>query len=184
MSETPQSHLRKDTANKTFRLDRSEFDTLVREAKERNVSPNEIVSELIEQDLDREHYLRALKTLRVSSLMLKLITEAIPDEKIVEIAEKLASDALERNLPFEIAGDLSQESIVKTMKFFAGAHSYEYAETEHEGNKVIILAHYVGRSFSLLLGTFWTSLLSSIDKKASFSIDDSAVVMKFEKLSH
>src|SRR5271157_5511986 len=82
--ETPQTDLKKDTTNKTFRLDRSEFDILAREAKERNVSPNEIVSELIAEDLDREHYLRALKTIRVSSLMLKLITEVISDEKIIE----------------------------------------------------------------------------------------------------
>jgi predicted DNA-binding ribbon-helix-helix protein len=181
MIRLPQTESKKNTTNKTFRLDRSKFDSLARAAKQRNVSPNEVVTELIAEDLDKEHFLSALKMLRVSSLMLKLITEAVPDEKIIEIGERLANDVLQRNLPFEVAGDLSKDSILKTMKYFAGAHSYEFSEAEHEGKKVVILAHYVGRSYSLLIATYWESLLASIGVNVSFLIDDSAVVLKFEK---
>ena len=174
---------KKDTTSKTFRLDRSEFDILAREARERNVSPNEVVNELIAQDLDREHFLRPMRMIKASSLMLKLITEAVPDEKIIEIGERLADDTLQKNLPCEVVGELSQESILKTMKYFAGAHSYEYTLTEHEGKKIVILAHYVGRSYSLLCATYWKALFATIGEKVSFSIDDSAVVLKFEKPS-
>ena len=48
---------------------------------------------------------------RVNSLTLKLITEALPDEKIIEIGERIANDALEKDLTFEITGEVSREAI-------------------------------------------------------------------------
>ena len=170
------------STSKTFRLHKSKIDILEREATERNVSPNEIVTELIGQELGKEHALRGLKTMRVSSLMLKQITEVIPEEKVIEIGQNLANDALERNLPVEITGQLSMPSVLETMKYFSGAHSYEYSETEHEGSKVIVLAHYVGKKYSVLIATFWKTLLTSIGVNITCSVDDNAVVLKFGKL--
>ena len=141
------------------------------------------MNELIAENIDKEYLLRSMKTLRVSSLMLKLITEAVPDEKIIEIGERLANDALERNLPFEVAGDLSTRVDFEDYEVLRRRTFIQYTETEHEGKKVVILAHYVGRSYSLLIATYWKTLLASIGQVTSSSTDDGAIVMKFDKLS-
>ncbi len=141
MSETPP---RKQTRNKTFRLDELTCEILEREAIDRNVSVNEMINELILKEFSQGTIFKSRKIIRVNLLTLQLITEALPDEKIIEIGEKIASDALLKDLPLEIAGDASLKAIQKTMKFLAGHWDFEYSEVEHAGKKVIILAHYVG----------------------------------------
>ena len=177
MSETPP---RKQTRNKTFRLDELTCEILEREAIDRNVSVNEMINELILKEFGQGTIFKSRKIIRVNLLTLQLITGALPDEKIIEIGEKIASDALLKDLPLEIAGDASFEAIQKTMKFLAGHWAFEYSEVEHAGKKVIILAHYVERSYSLLLGTYWKTLLLSTGAKVDFSADNDAVLFRFE----
>ena len=171
---------RKKTKNKSFRLDELESNALEQEAKDRNISASDVVSELISHELVRGRILRSRRMHQVSSLTLRLITEALPDEKIIEIAERIANDALQQDLPFEITGETSLEAIQKTMMFLAGHWSFEYNVVEHEGKKVIILAHYVSRSYSLLLGTYWKALLHSVGTDVILSVDNDAVLLRFK----
>ena len=161
-------------------MDEFALDILEQDAKGRNVSANEVINDLILHELSQGTILKSRKMVRINLLTLKLLTEALTDEKIVEIGEEMANDALQKDLPFEVAGELSLAAVQKTMRFLSGHWPFEYSEVEHEGKKVIILAHYVGRRYSLLLGTYWKARLQSVGAKVDYSFDNDAVIFRFE----
>ena len=167
------------TRPKSFRIDEHACTLLEQPAKDRNLNTSDVINDLLLHELGEEEILKSRKTIRVNLLTLKLITEALSEKKIIEIGEKLANDALLIGLPFEIAGETSPTSIQQTMKFLARHWSFEYSEVEHEGKKVVILAHYVGRNYSLLLGTYWKAFLSSVGTSVNLSIDNDAVLLRF-----
>jgi hypothetical protein len=160
--------------NKTFRLDIEASRLLAQEAKDRNASANAIINRLILKSLKRERALSALKTIHVPSLTMRLVTESLPDERMAEIGREMAEDVLLKDIPFEVSGCMSTQSVLDTMKLL-----YEVHESELDGRKVVFLVHYSGAKWSLLCGSFWKALFASVGTKVDFSTDDNAVVFKF-----
>jgi len=52
------------------------------------------------------------------------------------------------------------------------------SESKSNGRMVLILAHYAGPKWSLLVGTFWKTLFASVGIDVKFSFDDNAVVFE------
>ena len=175
MSSRVDHHKAEETRNKTFRLKLAASNLLDQEAGDRGLSDNVIINELILKDLRRERGLRSLKPIQADSLTIRLLAEEVSEEKIVEIGEKTANDVLLRDVPFEVTGSMSSESIVQTMKLY-----YDCSESKYSGRRILIVAHYAGSKWSLLVGTFWKTLLASVGSDVKFSIDDNAVVFEFE----
>ena len=81
---------------------------------------------------------------------MRLLTEGLsPDEKIVEIAEKVSKDALGRTVPKQLSGSISVEAVLQAVRLLNDCD-----ESEHDGRKIVIISHYCGRNYSLYLGAF------------------------------
>ena len=98
----------------------------------------------------------ALKVVNIPSVTLRLATEELSDEKMAEIGKKAAGDVLLRDLPLEVSGTMTTESVLETMKLL-----YEVHESEFDGKKVVFLAHYSGAKWSVFAGTFWKAIFAS-----------------------
>jgi len=164
------------TTNRTFRLESSASHLLEQEALDRNISANSVINELIQKDLMRERGFRAVRMIHVPALAIGLLTRDIPEELVIEAAQKAASDALLKDVQVEVGGSMSSESVLKIIKLL-----YDCSESEYDGKGKVIVAHYAGRKWSLFLGTLWKSLFASSGKNANFSVDDNAVIFEFEK---
>jgi hypothetical protein len=163
------------TTNKTFRLDKSAARLLEQESKERDLSANAIVNELILKNLRREREFRSMRTFPVSVQTLRILTEELSDEKVVEIGKRLVNDELLKEFYFRIIGNMTPENILQAMK-----RNYETTEAEHGGKKVLILALYAGRKWSLLTGILWQTILASAGMEVKFSADENAVIFEYD----
>ena len=166
--------------NKTFRLDQTACTILEREAYNRNTSVNEVIRNLIVQELGQTEILKPRKMHRISTHALQLITQSVPEQRIIEIGEQLANDSLMGDLPLEIDGNLSPKAVQETMKFLCTTFSLDYSEFSSEGKKFIIISHYINRNYSLMHVAFWKTLLTKAGAAFSYSLDNDAVVFKFD----
>ena len=160
--------------NKTFRLNAEASHLLEQEARDRNISVNAVVNRLILNNLKRDRALCAVKRIHVPSQSVRLVTEGLSGEKMAEIGKELANDVVLRNLPIGVAGTMSGESVLETMKLL-----YEVHESGPDGRKLVFLVHYAGSKWSLLCGSFWKALFASAGTSVEFSTDDNAVAFKF-----
>ena len=174
---------RKDTLTKTFRLDKHAFDLLEQEASKNGRSTNDIINRLVLRELEGERLLRPLKLVRISSQSLKLFTQALSQEKIAEIGQDVASGVITDSLSMQSAGDgpLSYESMIKMMKLFVAARTFEMSETTHGKQKVVIMYHNINRNYSVFLASYWKVLFAKADIRTTFTMDDDAVVIKFHE---
>ena len=160
---------------RSFRIENSNIELLEREARARDVSPNAIVNELIEKDLRRARGLRGVKNMVITAYTLRLLTERIPPEAIIEIAEKNAKDHLIRNIPRQQWGSMSAKSILETIKL-----DWECDETEIDGKKVIIVQLFCGRNFSFFFGETFKHTFASVGVNVKYTYDDDATVFEFD----
>ena len=110
--------------NKTFRLNIEAYHLLEQEARDRNLSANAVINNLILNNLKRDRALCAVKRIHVPSQSIRLVTEGLSDERMSEIGRELANDMVLRDLPIGVSGTMSAESVLETMKLL-----YEFHES-------------------------------------------------------
>ena len=140
VSEIINNSLQKDRSEKTFsrafRLNQVALDALHQEAKNRNMTVNTIVNELVEKHITVDRTMKKYHPMIVPSSVLRLFTEALSEDKIIEMAEESANDVLLKDFPAEITGDESAAGILQTLKAFSLATGeYEYSEEEYGGKE-------------------------------------------------
>ncbi|HMK84205.1 MAG TPA: hypothetical protein VK503_10850 [Candidatus Bathyarchaeia archaeon] len=165
------------TTNRTFRLDAEAARLLEKESKERDISINAIVNELIVRDLRRDRDFRGVRIFPTSIQVLRLLTEEPSDDKILEIANKLLNDSVHLELYRRMIGDFTLENVLAAMK-----RNYEFVETRHDHKRIIILALYAGRKWSLLNGAIWQGLFKLAGLEVEYSVDENSVKFEFESM--
>lgn len=166
------------TTNRTFRLLRSAALLLDKESREEGKSVNAIINQLIMKDLRADRADRQLNPVLLPSICVRELIENIPDEKIVEVANDCAKDALMRYVLLEVDGVASAKSVFDTMRLYN-----DVTVTENDGKKIAILAHYAGVKYSLFSGTMYKTLFAQVGAKVEFSTDDNAVVFELGQIS-
>lgn len=159
------------TINRTIRLSKQAAALLEKESRDRATSENTVVNDLIMRNLRAERGTRQLKMVHLNSMVVKELLESLSDEKIIEIGKNEANDVLERNVLLEVDGIVSPKSVLDVMKLY-----HDVSESEYNGKKIVIMAHYAGKKYSLLAGTMYKTLFALAGATVEFSIDDNAII--------
>jgi len=172
-----------DFAVRSFRIARSDFDQLQKEARARDVSVNLVVEEALRRHVQYDRVVKKFRTINLSSFNLKLLSEAISEDKIIEIAESVANQPFIRDWPFvlDAAGENSALGILNTMKMIAKYDAYDVSEIEIDSKKIVFFAHDAGRHWSLFFATLWKTMFELAGIKIKARIDDRAAIFEFEK---
>ena len=169
-----------ETVNRAFRLNKDAFDALHQEARKRNVTANTIVNELVMKYITVDRILKKYHPMIVSSSVLRLFSEELPQDRIIEMAEKAADDILLGDFPVEITGDDSAAGVFRALKTFSLATGeYEYSEEEYDGKRTVILVHNVGKNWSLFIATYWKNLLNRKGVEVKISTTEDAIMLQF-----
>jgi hypothetical protein len=183
MNNNPLQEGRSDeTFSRAFRLNKTALDALHQEAKKGSVTINTIVNELVMKHIMVDRILEKYHPVTITSAVLKLFTEGLSEDRIIEIAEETANDVFLKNFPAEATGDDSTAGILQTLKDFPlVGGEYEYSEDEYGGKKIVILVHDVGKNWSLFIATYWKNLLSQKGLDVKISATEKAAVLQFRQ---
>ena len=166
---------------RSFRLSEDAFAKLVRDAKERDVSVNTAVNELLIDYVENFLPMSQLKPLYLPASLVKLFSEAIPEDKIDEIAKKHANDPIQRGFFIESRGEFTSDVV---LDFMRSSSQHDYFTNSVHGSKssIIILVHNVARNWSLYLASYWKELLrlAGLPDVKTF-VDDNAAIFEFEQ---
>jgi predicted DNA-binding ribbon-helix-helix protein len=164
---------------RSFRLDKRAFEGLEHIAREKNVTVNSVVRDIVDQYVDYEYSCSKLKVIHVDATFLKFLTDIVPREKLIEFAKSYAN-TIEGGLSMRESYDQTVESLINEMRIQSKYNSEKLVETTHESKRIVILVHEVGLNYSVFVANYYKALFELIGVKVDYTADENAVVLKFE----
>jgi hypothetical protein len=182
-SEVPISESEEfETVNRAFRMKKSVLEALQQEAKERGISVNWIVDDCLAKHVFDYRVLRKFHPIIEEAGVIKLLCEAIPEERIIKIGEEMANSVEGMDLSSSITRNDSAESCLEAIRIWAQqTGDYEYSEEIYGDKDVIILGDNLGKNWSLLEATYWKTVLKRKGLDVEVSATEDAAILRYRK---
>ena len=167
---------------RSFRIRKSDFEELQKEASKKKVTMNSIVEDLIHRHVQYDALVQKFRILGISSYSLGLIADAVPEERLIELARTIHDDPAARDWMFmtDVGRKESVKGVLETMKIFAKNQSYSISETSHDSKKIVFFVHDAGRKWSLFVAHSWKTVFDRLGANVKVSADDRAAIFEFE----
>jgi hypothetical protein len=164
MSQFESSVIKPDkTVNRSFRISEKAYKALEEGAVRDKVSLNTFVNQLFLNYAEFDRFVNKVHPLDLPGPLLRLILDAIPEEKIMTVGKSWASNVLSKQQVLEMTGSFSSEGVIQTMKMIANHARFEYSDVvDHDGRRTFTIIHRLGRNYSLLAAYFMETILGSL----------------------
>jgi len=164
MSQFEPSVVKSDkTVNRSFRISEKAYKALEEGAAKEKVSLNTFVNQLFLNYAEFDRFVNKVHPLDLPGPLLRLILDAVPEEKIMTVGKSWASNLLSRQQVLEMTGSFSREGVIQTMKKIANHARFEYSDVvDHEGKRTFTIIHHLGRNYSLFAAIFMETILDSL----------------------
>ena len=151
------------TVNRSFRISERAYKALEEGAAKEKVSLNTFVNQLFLNYAEFDRFADKVHPLDLPGPLLKLIFDAVPEEKIITVAKSWASNVLFKQQVLEMTGSFSPEGVIQAMKMVANHARFEYSDIiDHEGKRTFTIIHHLGRNFSLFGAVSGETILHSL----------------------
>ena len=167
------------TVNRSFRISEKAYKALEEGAVRGKVSLNTFVNQLFLDYAEFDRYASKVHPLDLPGPLLKLIHDAVPEEKIVTIAKAWAGNVLTKQQVLEMTGSFSREGVIQAMKKVANHARFEYSDVvDHRGRRTFTIIHPIGRNYSLFAAIFMKTVLDTLGSgPINYEVSDESVMI-------
>ena len=169
----------KKTSTRTIRLSKYLDNVLQKDAKEKRVTVNSLVSSIITKYAEWDRYAETFGFISVARLGFNSIIESVDDEKLKQIAQELGSRQAQELIMFWFK-KMTPETYLAFLSLFcrySGAAKYEI-ETD-ERNYTITLHHELGEKWSIFLAHLTAGIFDTLKITPKFDVTKNSVVFRF-----
>ena len=175
--------LPRQTESVSLRLDKNTWNKLKKSANKQKMSPNALVSQILDSHIEWEMDAVAAGWATMPKLFLielfKMIDKAEMEKIITRLSVRMAKDI---NLYMRGKHDLdSWLSILKARSERSGFNWTEYDDSEM---LEIVMQHDMGENWSIYFKTFYENVLHDLGIKTEFDYTDNTLVMKIYKTTN
>ena len=180
------SNKRKKTITRTFRI-KDDWDIILHEEAERqNISVNALIDKILRRFALYDRYADRLNVLNLPNRILREIIQFLPDERISEEAERLASFDV-----VDFFNSLGYPQDYETFKYLIIEHfgSPEFARWFQcfyhslETQDLFHLQHNLGRKWSIFVDNYLRTILrNTTDSKVKSRVYEYAVTLRVSRL--
>jgi len=151
------------TVNRSFRISEKAYKALEEGAAKGKISLNTFVNQLFLNYAEFDRYASKVQPLDLPSPLLRLILDAVPEEKIMTVAKAWANNVLTKQQVLEMSGSFSREGVIQTMKKVANHARFEYSDAvDHKGKRTFTIIHPLGRNWSLFSAIFMKTVMEPL----------------------
>jgi len=167
------------TVSRSFRISEKAYKALEEGAARGKVSLNTFVNQLFLDYAEFDRYASKVHPLDLPSPLLKLIHDAVPEEKIMTVAKTWANNVLTKQQVLEMSGSFSREGVIQTMKKVANHARFEYSDVvDHRGKRTFTIIHPIGRNYSLFAAIFMKTVLDPLGSAPiNYQVSDESVMI-------
>ena len=168
------------TVSKSFRLSEKAYKALEEGAIKGKVSLNTFVNQLFLEYAEFDRYASKVHPLDLPGPLLRLLLDAVPEEKIMTIGKAWSSNVLFRQQVLEMTGSFSLEGVIQAMKMVASHARFEYSDiVDHNGKRTFTIIHHLGRNWSLFGAISAETILHSLGLgPTKYQVSDDSVMIE------
>jgi hypothetical protein len=179
---------RKKTILRTIRLSEDVDSVLERDAQEKNISTNALVSKIMAHYVEWDRIIEKTSGAYMSSLLFRALLNEVSDQKLEEIAKDAGAKVV-KDLAMMEFGKENLDALLKTWLLICKyntalrASAPSSVESKVDNQYVLTLHHDWGPKGSVLLGSYFDNLVrNKLGKQPTISVTDDAVTVSFPKL--
>ena len=169
------------TVNRSFRISEKAYKALEQGALKGKVSLNTFVNQLFLEYAEFDRYASKVHPLDLPSPLLKLIHDAVPEEKIIAVAKTWANNVLTKQQILEMTGSFSREGVIQAMKMVANHARFEYSDVvDHKGKRTFTIIHHLGRNYSLFGAITAETVLQSMGSgPVKYQVSEDSIMVEW-----
>jgi len=171
---------KKQTESVSLRLDKSTWDKLKILASKQKLSPNALVSQILDSHLEWELNATAAGWVVMPKPFLIELFKIVDSKTIEQVITKLSS-RMAKDISLYMRGKYDLDSWLSLIRARCARSEFNLTEYEDEGKHELIMQHDMGENWSLYFKTYFQNIFHDVGAKAEFDYTDNTVVMKIEK---
>lgn len=172
--------LPKQTESVSLRLDKNTWNKLKVLAGKQKLSPNALVSQILDSYLEWELTATAAGWIVMPKPFLIELFKVIDGNMIEKVITKLSS-RMAKDISLYMRGKHDLNSWLSIIRARCNRSEFNLTEYEDEAKHELIIQHNMGENWSLYFKTYFQNIFHDIDVKAEFDYTDNTVVIKIEK---
>ena len=167
------------TVNRSFRISEKAYKALEEGAVRGKVSLNTFVNQLFLSYAEFDRYASKVQPLDLPGPLLRMIFDAVPEEKVMTVAKAWATNVLTKQQILEMTGSFSREGVIETMKKVANHARFEYSDVvDHKGRRNFTIIHPLGRNYSLFGAIFMKTILDLLGSgPINYQVSDESIML-------
>jgi hypothetical protein len=174
---------RPDTVLRTFRIPKNINDVLELEAMSRGISPNALLSSILIGFTNWDRLAERFGYISVTHELFKDMIEAVPEERIMEIAQTDDARITQEAMMFW-SKEISVSSFLAYLEFhckYAGYGQFEYNREDGSNTVTVAIHHHLGRTWSNFLKSSLDKVLNeTLGVVGKFEVAENTVMFKFK----
>ena len=163
----------------TFRVHSNSVNQLREESKEKQVSLNTLVNQILKDHLDWHRYAAQARMFHIPRSTFSRLLDNLTEEELSRVAATIAKKEFV-DIVLLLRGEFTLASFLNNLENWLRVSSIPYKHETNNDLHNFIIQHDVGRNFSFLIKEFFRYILEDMFKiKSDFAITDNTVMFKF-----
>ncbi|MGI0006452.1 MAG: hypothetical protein ACREAR_00445 [Nitrosotalea sp.] len=171
---------KKQTESVSLRLDKLTWNKLKVVAKKQQLSPNALVSQILDSHLDWELTAADAGWAVMPKPFLIELFKVIEKDEIEKITTKLSSQTA-KDIALYMRGKHDLSSWLSVIRARCVRSAFDLTEYEDERKHDLIIQHNMGKNWSIYLKTYFENIFHDLEVKTEFDYTDNTLVIKIDK---
>lgn len=171
---------KKQTESVSLRLDTATWNKIKAYAKKQKVSPNALVSQILDAHVEWEANAVAAGWAVMPKPFLTELFKLIDREKIEKTISKL-SVQMAKDMNLYMRGRHDLDAWLSILRARAQRSGFNITEYEDERTHEIVMQHDMGEAWSLYFKTFYENVFHDLGARTDFDYTENTIVMKIDR---
>ena len=172
--------LPRQTESVSLRLDKNTWNKLKKSANKQKMSPNALVSQILDSHIEWEMDAVAAGWITMPKLFLVELFKMIDKDEMEKIIIRL-SIHMAKDINLYMRGKYDLDSWLSILKARSERSGFNWTEYDDSEILEIIMQHDMGENWSIYFKTFYENTLHDLGVKTEFDYTDKTLVMKIYK---
>lgn len=162
---------------KSFRVRSDAIEALHEEAQKRQISLNTLVNQLLVNYAEYGRYIKQMRGIVLTPLLVADLVNAVPDDKLAELARNWGKTTPKTMIESK-HGKMTLNGLIDFIHdASAYGNAFEYSEKNENDHLTITLTHELGRKWSVILTHYFEQAMAGTGVKANFSTGNNHVAI-------
>lgn len=171
---------KKQTESVSLRLDKSTWNKLKIIAKKQEMSPNALVSQILDSYLEWELTAAAAGWVAMPKPFLIELFKVIESDTIEKTITTLSS-RMAKDISLYMKGTHDLNSWLSLIRARCARSEFDLTEYEDDKKHDLIMQHNMGENWSIYFKTYFENIFHDLGVKAKFDYTDNTLVIKIDK---